>query len=136
MNLSKKKILAAKVLNVGKGRIIFNKERLSDIKEAITKQDIRDLFSQGAILIKPIKGRKKIVKRKNRRRAGSKKHSKKHKKRDYVILTRKLRAYLKDLKKQNKITSEVYHKLRKEIKASLFKSKAHMKEHIASISST
>lgn len=136
MNLKKKKILAAKALGVGKHRIIFNTERLSEIKEALTKQDIRDLYSQGAILIKPIKGRRKIVKRKNRRRGGSKRHTKKRGKKEYVILTRKLRNYLKELRRQNKITPELYFRLRKEIRASLFKSKAHMKEHIASIQST
>ena len=34
MNLGKKKILAAKTLGVGLGRIIFNNERLAEIKEA------------------------------------------------------------------------------------------------------
>jgi len=41
MKLDKKKNLAKRVLNVGKERIIFVKERLSEIKEAITKQDIK-----------------------------------------------------------------------------------------------
>ena len=50
MNLSKKKKLAAKVFGVGKERIVFAKSRLNEIKEAITKQDIRDLKNDGAIL--------------------------------------------------------------------------------------
>ena len=40
LNLNKKKELASKVLKVGKNRILFNTEGLSEIKEAITKQDI------------------------------------------------------------------------------------------------
>ena len=71
MQLNKKKELAARTLKVGKGRIVFNKERLSDIKEAITKQDIRELLRDKAIIITAIQGRRKIVKRKTRRRAGS-----------------------------------------------------------------
>ena len=47
MNLSKKKALAARTLNVGKARILFNVQRLGEIKEAITKQDIRDLHKEG-----------------------------------------------------------------------------------------
>ena len=43
MNLTKKKELAAKVLKVGKNRIIFVEEHLSEIKEAITRFDIADL---------------------------------------------------------------------------------------------
>ena len=54
MNLKKKKILAAKTLGVGRNRIRLLKSRLDEIKEAITKQDIRDLKNDGAILIKEI----------------------------------------------------------------------------------
>ena len=43
MQLSNKKELAAKVLEVGKGRIIFVESALAEIKEAITRQDILDL---------------------------------------------------------------------------------------------
>ncbi len=59
MNLEKKKKLAARTLNVGKERIIFLKSRLEEIKEAITRQDIKDLHKDGAIIIKEEKGRKK-----------------------------------------------------------------------------
>ena len=69
-NLDKKKRLAAKVFNVGIERICFDVERLSEIKEAITKQDIKDLFSAGAITIKEISGRRTNVKRKTKRGPG------------------------------------------------------------------
>ena len=49
MNLEKKKALAAKILHVGKERIVFNSERLAEIKESITRQDIRDLFANKSI---------------------------------------------------------------------------------------
>jgi len=70
MNLAKKKALAVKVLKVGKERIVFTRESLAEIKEAITRMDILDLYKSGAIKIREVKGRKKIVKRKNRRRRG------------------------------------------------------------------
>ena len=41
--LDRRKDLASRVLGVGKRRIIFDSSRLSEIKEAITKQDIKDL---------------------------------------------------------------------------------------------
>ena len=63
MNLGKKKMLASRTLKVGKERIVFVKGRLEEIKDAITKQDIRDLNKEGAILIKDVKGRKKNIKR-------------------------------------------------------------------------
>lgn len=130
MNLQKKKELAARTLNVGKSRIIFNLSRIDEIKEAITKQDVRDLVKNGAMSIKEIKGSRKKVKRKTRRRAGSIKMKVKTKKKDYMTLTRKLRAYLSELRNQKTISYEDYIKLRKEIRSSNFKSKAHMKERI------
>ena len=131
MNLLKKKILVARTLKVGKGRIIFNTQRLNEIKEAITRQDIRELFKDGAISIREIKGRKKNIKRKIRRRAGSIKKTVSTRKRDYMNLTRKLRAYIVELKKHGTITVEKYRKLRKEIRASIFRSKAHFKEGLS-----
>ena len=128
MNLGKKKILALKTLNVGKGRIAFNSERLSEIKEAITRQDILDLYNNHAITIKPSHGRKSKAKRKTRRRFGSIKKKIKNSKQHYVILTRKLRSYIQELRKQESITEEQYQKLRKQIKASVFRSKSHLKE--------
>ena len=59
MNLGKKKILAANALKVGTQRIIFVKSRLDEIKEAITKQDMRELNAEGAILIREMKGKRK-----------------------------------------------------------------------------
>ena len=66
----KKRDLAAKTMKVGKDRITFVRARLEEIKEAITKQDIRDLVASGAIMIKPVKGRKTNVKRRNKRGTG------------------------------------------------------------------
>ncbi|MEK6933357.1 MAG: 50S ribosomal protein L19e [Nanoarchaeota archaeon] len=132
MNLKKKKILAAKTLQVGNERIRFDPLHLAEIKDAISKQDIRDLFNQGIISVKEIKGRKAVKKRKNRRRFGSIRKRTIRGKTLYVILTRKLRAYLFELRKKNKISPDLYNKIRKEIKASIFKSKSHLKERIES----
>ncbi len=130
MNLSKKKELAARTLSVGKDRIIFNIQRLDEIKEAITKQDIKDLFNSKAIIIKEISGRKANLKRRTRRRAGSIRKKPAKSKRSYVILTRKLRRYLLMLKKKSQITKEKFIKLRKEIRASAFQNLAQLKERI------
>ena len=133
MQLNKKKELAARVLGIGKKRIIFNKEALDEIKEALTKQDIRDLVKSGSIFVKEIGGTKKQVKRNTRRRAGSIKKKVNTRKRDYMTITRKLRAYISELRKHGTISSEEYWKLRKEIRAKNFKSKAHMKERISQV---
>ena len=133
MQLEKKRELAARTLKIGKARIIFNKERLDEIKEAITKQDIRDLVTNKAILIAEIKGKRKKVKRKTRRRTGSIKKTVNIRKKNYMTITRKLRSYIFELKKQGALTVADYTKLRKEIRTNVFRSKAHLKERIVSL---
>jgi len=130
MKLDKKKELASKVLGVGKGRIAFVNSRLEEIKEAITRQDIKDLFKEGAIVIKEIHGRTVNVKRKHKRGPGSIRHKVNRKKEVYMAITRKLRGYVAELFNQGKISSEEYEKLRREIKVHAFKSKQNLKEYL------
>ena len=128
MKLDKKKALAVKILGVGKSRIIFEKSRLEEIKEAITRQDIRDLVAGGAIKIKPVKGRKK-KERKKSRSAGNIRKKVNKRKQIYVKLTRKLRGYTRELKEQGRINREIYIILRRKIKAKTFKDKRHLQEY-------
>jgi large subunit ribosomal protein L19e len=130
MNLTKKKQLAAKVLKVGKNRIVFVKEHLSEIKEAITRIDIQDLYKSGAIQIREVSGRKKIVKRKNRRRTGKIKKNVNTRKKEYVIITRKLRTFVRGLVRTGAIDKEKNREVRKQIRARKFKSKRHLKESL------
>lgn len=130
MQLGKKKELAAKVLGVGKGRIAFTKGREGEIKEAISRMDIQDLHKSGAITIKEVKGRKKIVKRKNRRRTGKVKQKVSNRKSEYVIITRKLRAYVRGAFRIGKINAEEKQEIRKQIRARKFRSKRQLKEHL------
>jgi len=131
MKLEKKKAFAAKVLGVGQARIIFNNSRLSEVKEAITRQDIRELVAKRVIVIRDILGRRTVIKSTSRRRAGSVRKQAKDSKREYIIITRKLRAYLAHLKIQGKLKEEDFKKLRREIRARAFKSLAQMKERIS-----
>ena len=107
-NLNKRKDLASKALGVGKGRIAFDSSRLAEIKEAITKQDIKDLFAEGIIYIKPKKGRKTLVKRTTKRGIGKVKFRVSDEKQDYIRLVRKFRLYLADLKRTGKLNEENY----------------------------
>jgi large subunit ribosomal protein L19e len=130
MNLTKKKELAAKVLGVGKGRVVFAEGRLAEIKEAISRQDIIDLNKGGAILVREIKGRKTNVKRKNRRRVGKIKIKVNKRKAEYVIITRKLRGIVRGMFRMGKIDNEERRELRKQIRARKFRSKRQLKEHV------
>ena len=132
MNLKKKKILAVKTLGIGKNRVVFLKSRLAEIKEAITKQDIRDLKNDGAILIKEIKGKRKKESIRKRSPGNIRKKINKRKK-EYVSITKKLRKYTAEMKKQKKISKEENKEIRKKIRNRTFKSKTHLKNYLGSL---
>ena len=129
MDLSKKKKLAERTFGVGRERVVFIESRLGDIKDAITKQDIRDLHNDGAIIIRDIKGRRKVVRKTNKSKGNVRKKVKKGK-REYLILTRKLRRYISDLSKQGKISKSDFNNIRKKIRNKSFKNKMQLKEQM------
>jgi len=94
MNLLKKKKLIARTLKLGVDKVILDNNSLEEIKQAITRQDIRELVQQGIIRIKETKGRRKL-KPKTRRRQGSVRKKVKNSKRKYIIKIRKLRRLKK-----------------------------------------
>ena len=130
MNLRTKKLLAAKTFGVGKARIVFVNERIAEIKEAITKQDMRTLQKDGAIIIKEIRGRSKNAKKNRIRSKGDIRKNVNRRKKDYVILTRKLRKLLAEKKKKGEIDKKALKELRQKIRNKMFKSKAHLKEYM------
>lgn len=133
MDLGKKKELAKRTLGIGKKRIVFAESRLEDIKEAITKQDIRDLYAEKAILIKEKGGRSKVEKRKRKRKVGKVKKKVNTRKRDYVIMTRKLREYVKYLKSKGELPLDEVKNIRKKIRNKDFRSLAQLKEYIKNL---
>jgi len=128
MNLRKKKALAARTFKVGVERIEFLEPRLEEIKEAITKQDIRDLYKDGAIIIKNIKGRKTKPRKRKKRTIGNVRKKVNKRKKEYVTLTRKLRKHLAENKE--KMTESERKDIRKKIRNRFFKSKSDLKEHL------
>ena len=133
MNLSKKKELAMRALKVGRERIVFVQGRLEDIKEAITKQDIRDLHKDKAILVKTISGTKRNTNKKARRSTGNIKKKVKTRKRDYVTMTRKLRAYVVELKKRGELSPEEATEIRKKIRNRDYRSKANLRDYVGGL---
>ena len=67
MKLRIQKRLAAQILKCSEKRILFDSSRLDEIKEAITKADIRGLIAIKAITKKPVKGISKVRVRKRKR---------------------------------------------------------------------
>jgi len=141
MKLNLQKKLAAQILKCGKKKVSLDTNRLEDIKEAITKTDIRSLISEGAIKRKKgnalsrVRARKIAVqKRKGRRKGAGKRKGKKtarlSKKNSWIGRIRTQRNFLKELKEKGAITSLVYRLLYLKSKGGFFRSKRHIKLYI------
>lgn len=141
MKLKLQKRLAADLLKSSKKRISLDTDRLEDIKEAITKADIRSLISEGAIKKKPskntsrVRARKiKIQKSKGRRKGRGRRKGKKtarlSKKTAWMERIRTQREFLKELKEKGIITSLIYQQLYMKSKGGFFRSKRHIKLYI------
>ena len=137
MNVLNKKRLAAQLLKVGINRVRIDPERVQDVEDAVTKEDIRRLIKEGAIWAAPVKGtstaRKKMRKRKGRG-PGSKKGTKgarMGKKERWIRQVRALRRYLKKLKEKRAITNETFKVLYKKVKGGELKTVRRLKEVLA-----
>lgn len=140
MNLGLQKRIAAKVAGKSQKKIIFNKERVSDIKEAITKSDIRSLISDGAITVLSDNGvsrvRAKIrakQRRKGRQRGDGRKKGKEdarlHAKSCWISRIRGQRGFIRSLK--SRIDKDVFNNLLSKIKGGFFRSERHLKLYLS-----
>jgi large subunit ribosomal protein L19e len=139
-NLSVQRELAAKVLGVGKDRIVFDPDRIEDIEDAITREDIRRLYKEGAIKIKPVKGisrsrkRVKAEKRKARGRGpGRKKGPRVSSKRLWVNQVRAVRKLLRLLKQKGEIDNKTYRDLYMKVKGGAIRTRRRLLEIVEAI---
>jgi len=136
--LNVQKRLSAQILKCGKNRIKFNPSRLDDIKEAITKTDIRSLINDGAITKNRMLGqsrfhaklRKEQKSRGKQKGFGSRKGKKTARldpKRKWINKIRLQRRFLKSLRDKNIIPTSIYHELYAKSKGGFFRSIRHLK---------
>lgn len=137
-HLRLQKRLAADVMNCSPNRVHFEPDRTSDIREAITKADIRGLVKQGVISEKKIKGTSRVrarkiqvQKRKGRQRgSGSRKGkftARAKPKEVWMSTVRAQRKFLKELKDKGLITSRSFWELYNKSKGGFFRSVRHIK---------
>ncbi|MFC6835192.1 50S ribosomal protein L19e [Halomarina ordinaria] len=122
-DLSAQKRLAADVLDVGKNRVWFDPDAHGEIADAITREDIRELVSQGTIDTKSdarsnSRGR---ARERNRKRAyghrkgpGSRKGksgAREGKKKSWMSRIRAQRATLRDLRDSGELDRSEYREL-------------------------
>jgi large subunit ribosomal protein L19e len=138
MNLKNQRRIAAKILKVGKNRVWFDNDRLPEIKEAITKADIKSLVKDKAIQARPenANSRFRIKKNLSQKRKGRKqgKGSRKGKKtarlsgkKLWTAKVRTQRVLLKSLKEKQMITPSTFRELYAMSKGGYFRSRRHIK---------
>jgi large subunit ribosomal protein L19e len=141
MDLKVQKRLAAHLLKCSPKRICFDENSLEDIKEAITKRDIRGLIKDGIIVKKQALNvsqsrtrKRKIQKSKGLRKGdGSRKgtfNSRLTQKETWKNKIRVQRAFLQLLKDKLLIDQKTYVMLKGRAKGGFFRNKKHLKGYI------
>ncbi len=130
--------LAAEIMKCGINRVRFDPESIDEIKEAITKQDVRVLIRNGTISRKDVNNTSRFWARKNKAQKvkgkqkgpGSRKGpstARLNPKRDWMNRIRLQRRYIKQLRDIHKITTTSYHELYMKSKGGFFRSLRHLK---------
>lgn len=130
--------LAASILKCGENRIRFDPSRIGDIKESITKSDIRALISNGAITKRRLLNTSKFWARQTKKQKGlgkrkgpgsrkGKKTARLEPKRRWINNIRLQRNFIKSLRDKNAITSAAHHELYFKSKGGFFRSLRHLK---------
>jgi large subunit ribosomal protein L19e len=141
MILKLQKRLAASILHCSEKRVVFDPARTEDIKEAITKTDIRLLIGEHAIARKREQGvsraranKRKIQRSKGLRRgAGSRKGkatARNPQKKSWISSIRAQRSFLKDIKAKGLIPGAAFKELYSKSKGGFFRSIKHIKLYI------
>lgn len=136
INFKTQRRLAAQIMKCGSYRVWMSPDAEEQIKQAITKDDVRGLIRTGVIKLKQARGisrgraRKVLVqKRKGLRKGkGSRKGkatARQNPKDVWVARIRALRLMFTDLKRKKIITDETYRVLRVKSKGGMFRSKRH-----------
>lgn len=138
MQFTVQKRLAGQLLGCSPKRVRFEQEALSEIKEAITKADIKGLIKRRAIIEIPSRGTSRVrareiqsQKAKGRQRGqGSRKgrdSARQDPKEVWMAKTRLQRAFIKELKSKDLIGSVGFRELYLKIKGGFFRNKRHIK---------
>lgn len=135
--------LAARILKCSPKRVFIDPTKLTDIKEAITKTDIRGLIKAGAIRKIPKRGISRSRTRKRRqhlrkrhRGPGSKKGkmtARLPRKTVWKNRVRLQRQFLKELRNKKTIDKRTYQELYMRCKGGFFRSKRHIQLYLTEL---
>lgn len=140
-DVASQKRIVASVLKCGVNRVWFDPARLSDIENAISREDLRALITDGAIKARQKKGvsrgraRARIAQRSYGHRKGPGKRkgaagARKPSKTAWVQKIRAIRKVLVELRDAGTIDRHLYRILYRKAAGGQFRSVAHMKAHM------
>ncbi len=138
MELTVQKRLAAQILRCSPERVVFNPEQLAEIKEGITKGDIRSFIKKKIItVIKKVgisryRAKARQIQRKKGRQRGygtrkGTKNARLSQKRQWINRIRVQRDFLKELRDKKIIQAQTYHLMYMKAKGGFFRSIRHLK---------
>jgi len=141
MDVKFQRRLAASILKCGEERVWMDPNALDEIKEAVTREDIKMLIKRGLIKRKKVKGTSrvranyiKMQKEKGRRKGPGSRKGKKYarypRKQRWMKTIRPIRATLKDLRDSGKIDRHTYRRFYRLAKGGTFKSRNHLLMHL------
>jgi large subunit ribosomal protein L19e len=138
VNLKKKRELVARILGIGANRVRFEPDKLDDIADSITREDLRSLVKRGTIWTTKVKGTsrgraktKQAIRKKSGLGPGSKKGKKTArtgKKSAYVTKIRSMRYHLKVMKDRNEINGQTYWLIYKKVDGGQVRSVTHLRD--------
>jgi large subunit ribosomal protein L19e len=144
-DIANQRRIAAAIFGCGANRVWFDPDRLTDIQNAISREDIRGLIDEGAIKAHQVKGnsrgraRAKIAKRayghckgpgRRRGAAGARNPTK----RQWIQKIRAIRKTLVELKESGEIDPHLYRMLYRKAAGGQFRNVAHLKAQMEIIS--
>jgi large subunit ribosomal protein L19e len=130
-NIRFQRRLAAEILGVGINRVWIDPSKESEIKQAMTKDDIRMFIQEGAIKVRPFEGvsraRAREREKKERKRGPGSKKGKRtalySRKKSWMDRIRAIRFFLRLLKERGVIDRSLYRTLYKKASGGMFDSK-------------
>ena len=133
--------MAAEILGCGVHRVWIDPERIDEVLEAITREDVRRLIKEGVIRARPIKGVSRVrarmrheQRKKGRRRGHGRRKGKKGArtggKEQWVNRIRAIRRFLRYLRARKIIDRRTYRMLYRLAKGGTFTSVSHVKMYI------
>ncbi|RQD83781.1 MAG: 50S ribosomal protein L19e [Methanocalculus sp. MSAO_Arc2] len=140
-DLQPKRRIAAEVLNCGVNRVRFDPDQLTEIANAVSREDIRVLIGEGAIMARQKKGvsrgraRIRIAKRayghcKGHGRRKGAKGARTPSKRVWIQKIRAQRSALREMRDSGEIERSIYRKFYRRAAGGQFRNVSHLKQNI------